>query len=786
MASLREEGPSPHGDDRLALYRGKRDPDRTPEPFDRDREGSGEPIFVVHRHDARRLHYDVRLERDGALASWAVPKGPPLVVGERHLAVHVEDHPLSYGSFEGRIPEGEYGAGTVEIWDRGVYEVLEEKKDGGLTVRLRGERLDGVWTLVPAHLGGDPRNWLVIRKSGGRTMQRPAGGPYAPMLATLADEVPGTDGWIFELKWDGYRAVGRIAGGEATLTSRSGQDLTERFHSVASALVRAIRTPECVVDGEICALDAAGRPSFQEMQRGGGTLRYMLFDLLEVEGEPLLDRPLVERRRRLEELLDPQRGVVVLSEAFSDGRALLEAATEHGLEGVMAKRADSRYRPGVRGRDWLKVKARRRQELVVAGYTRGTGARARLGALVLGVHRGAGLEWAGNVGSGFTEAEIERLLALLGPLERETTPLVEVPKMPRVAARDVVWVEPRLVCEVEFAEWTGDGRLRAPVYLGLREDKPATQVVRERAPEIEIRRNGRTLRIANLDKVFWPEEGITKGDLVDYYTAVAPVLLPHLRDRPFTMRRYPDGIEGEFFFQKDSPNHMPDWITTFEAEATTRETPRRTRLIRFPIVNDELALLWMVAMGCIDMNAWCSRVDRPDRPDFVLFDLDPADDAGFREAAQVAILVRDVLDLLGLEGFPKTSGSKGMHVIVPVARRYTFADTRRFAEVVAGALVRARPDLVTTEWPKARRRGVLIDANQNGEGKTIASVYSVRPRPGAPVSTPLTWDEVTEDLDPAAFTMGVVLDRVARLGDLHAPVLERRQSLGRALRALGA
>lgn len=781
-----ERSPASPAGDRLAPYRDKRDPGRTPEPFDPGAAAADRPVFVIHRHDARRLHYDLRLERNGALASWAVPKGPPLVVGEKHLAVHVEDHPLSYGLFEGRIPEGEYGAGTVEIWDRGVYEVVEEKKDGGLTVRLRGRRLDGVWTLVPAHLGGDERNWLLLRKAGGRTMERRSSAVYPPMLATLTEDVPEGEGWIYELKWDGYRAIGRIAGGEATLVSRSGRDLTERFRGVASELVRTLRTPECVVDGEICAIDAAGRPSFQQMQRGAENLRYMLFDLLEIEGESLRDRPLSERRRRLGDLIDPHRGVVVLSEAFPDGQALLAAAVDNGLEGVMAKRAGSRYRPGMRSPDWRKVKARLRQEFVVVGYTRGAGSRTRMGALVLAVRHDGGLEWAGNVGSGFGAAEIDRLLAALRPLERPATALRETPRMARVAARDVVWVEPRLVCEVEFAEWTADGRLRAPVYLGLRNDKMPTDVTRERVADAEINVGGRTLPIRNLDKVFWPGEGITKGDLVEYYAAIAPVLVPHLRDRPFTLRRYPDGIEGESFFQKDAPAHMPEGIPTFAAEATTRDTPRRTRLIRHPVVNDAFALLWMVAMGCIDMNPWCSRTDRPDRPDFVLFDLDPAEGVDFAAVVQVARLIKDVLDLLDLQGFPKTSGSRGIHVMVPIARRYTFEETRHFAEVVAGALRRTHPDLVTTEWGKSRRRGVLIDANQNGRGKTVASVYSVRPRPGAPVSTPLVWDDLTADLDPGVFTMDEVRRRVERLGDLHAPVLRLRQSLGGALRALGA
>jgi len=353
---------------------------------------------------------------------------------------------------------------------------------------------------------------------------------------------------------------------------------------------------------------------------------------------------------------------------------------------------------------------------------------------------------------------------------------------------DVVWVEPKLVAEVSFAEFTHDGRLRAPVYLGLREDKDASEVRRE-TPEAEpiadvIRKGKRTLRLSNLDKPFWPDEGITKGDLLAFYRDVAPVLLPHLRDRPFTMRRYPDGAFGKSFFQKDKPQGMPEWVETVNIEVTTRDKPRQRRRIDAPLVNDELALLWMVNMGCIDLNTWYSRVPKLERPDFVLFDLDPAADVGFRETVQVALLVKEALDTLGLECFPKTSGADGMHVLVPLARRHTYDDTRQFAEIVAGALASTHRGLVTTEWTKSKRKGVLIDANQNGEGKTIASVYSVRPKEGAPVSTPLRWDEVTESLDPGAFTMDVVRKRVAEHGDLYEGVLQSKQSLTAALRRL--
>jgi bifunctional non-homologous end joining protein LigD len=791
---------------KLQEYRRKRDPKKTPEPFGGKKKGKA-PIFVVQRHDARRLHYDFRLERNGALASWAVPKGVPLEPGQRALAVHVEDHPLEYATFEGEIPKGEYGAGSVEIWDRGTYELLDEKKDGGLTVRLHGERLEGLWSLVPAKLDGDPKNWLILRKREEGVATEPAKRrQYLPMLATPAKDVPTGADWLFEVKWDGYRAIADVRGGDATLTSRNGNDLTQRFRSTATAIERAVKTPDCVLDGEVCALDEEGRATFSAMQQGKTGTRYVFvaFDVLEVDGQPVVDLPLTERHQRLASLIDKRRRDVQVSEAFDDGRALYEAAKKQRFEGIMAKKRDSRYFPGRRTREWLKIKTHGRQEFVIAGYTRGQGRRSgSFGSLILGYFQAGGarinpgttnkpkgeLTYAGNVGTGFNDQEIDRLLGKLRPLERKKPPFRTVPKMPKVRKDAIVWVEPKLVAEVEFAEWTHDGRLRAPSYQGLREDKAADDVQREEPNSMEtipaeITKGKRTLKLSNLDKPFWPDEGITKGDLLAYYRDVASVLVPHLKDRPFTMKRYPDGAFGKFFFQKDAPTHMPDWIETREFVVSTRDSPRQRRKIQAPLVNDELALLWMVNMGCIDMNTWYSRVVKPHRPDWVLFDLDPSDDVGFEETVQVALLVKQALDTLDLESCVKTSGSDGIHVLVPIARRHTYDQTREFAEIVASALARTHHGLVTTEWTRAKRRGVLIDSNQNGEGKTIASVYSVRPREGAPVSTPLRWDEVKKGLDPREFTMDAVRERIEQHGDLFEPMLHGRQSLSAALKAV--
>ena len=778
---------------KLSEYKRKRDPKQTPEPFGSKKGKAKDPIFVVQRHDARRLHYDFRLEKDGTLLSWAVPKGVPLEPGQQHLAVHVEDHPLEYATFEGEIPKGQYGAGTVEIWDSGTYELLEEKQNGGLTVRLHGSKLRGTWSLVPAHLSGDEKNWLILRKrddAAPAPAPRPSSGEtYNTMLATLAEDVPRGADWAFEVKWDGYRAIAAVAGGDATLTSRNGNDLTTRFQNVAKELPKAVKTPDCVLDGEVCALDDTGRSSFSAMQQGkpGTPVVYYVFDVLEIDNEPVIDLPLVERRKLLENLLDRRNKTVRLSETFDDGRSLLEAAKQQHLEGIVAKRLDSRYLPGKRTRDWLKVKTHLEQEFVVAGYTKGTGRRASsFGSLVLGVYVGNELVYTGNVGTGFNAREIDKLLDKLRPLRRDSSPFREVPTMPKVRRNDVIWVEPMLVAEVEFAEWTHDRRLRSPTYKGLREDKAPAEVRREEPITDVVKKGSRELKLSNLDKVFFPAERITKGDLLEYYRAVAPVLVPHLKDRPFTMVRWPDGIEGKKFFQKDAPSHTPEWIRTFRTQVSTRESPRTKKWVNFPLADDELALLWMVNMGCIDMNTWYSRVDKPDRPDWVLFDLDPSPDVGFKETVQVALLVKQALDAFGLVGFPKTSSAEGMHILVPVERRYTYADTRQFAEIVAGAIARTHRGLATTEWTKSKRRGVLIDSNQNGEGKTIASAYSVRPRPGAPVSTPLRWSEVNEKLDPLSFTMPVVLERVRKHGDLFAGVLTTKQRLTDALKALGA
>ena len=761
----------------LEPYRKKRDPKKTPEPFGGRRRKGGDPLFVVQRHDARRLHYDLRLEENGVLLSWAVPKGVPMRKGDRRLAVHVEDHPLEYATFEGEIPAGEYGGGTVEIWDTGTYELVERKRDGGLTVQLHGSRLEGQWTLIPAHMDGDPKNWLLVRKDGSEAGD---GRVPKPMLATLADAPPEGEGWLHEVKLDGFRAIATVRAGEATLQSRNGNDLTERFAEVARALPGALRSADCVLDGEVCALDPDGHARFGLLQRGAGSLVVYLFDILELDGEDLTRRPLVDRRALLEQTLVPN-DVVRLSVAFDDGPALLEQVRALGMEGIVSKRAQSLYQPGKRGGAWVKVKTRGRQEFVIAGYTLGKGRRSKgIGALILAVERDGELVHVGNCGTGFDDKELDRLQDLLDPLRRDTCPLGVAPRMPRVRTTDVIWVEPKLVCEVEFAEWTSDGRLRAPVYMGLRDDKPASAVHRERPA-----RKGRPdPPVSNLDKVFWPDEGITKGDLIEYYREVADVLVPHLRDRPFTMKRYPDGIAGGHFFQKDAPKHMPDWIPTRPFPATSR-SDRSKRTIRYPLVNEPAALVWMANMGCIDMNAWYSRADKPERPG--LRPLRPRSHARGR-------VRRRGRSRTAREGRPRrgraarlSEDERRRRRARPRAARpplhlrghaQALGDAREGARRVASRADHHR----VVEGPPPRRPD-RRQPERPGTDDRIGLLRAARARV-RPCRRRSSGTSSRRSLEPEHFTMAEVLGRIADRGDLYEPVLEDRQALGPALRNL--
>ena len=789
----------------LTEYQRKRDFARTPEPKGRAPKTGVMRRYVVHRHHATRLHWDVRLEMGGILASWAVPNGPPLEAGKRRLAVHTEDHPIEYLTFHGVIPDG-YGAGTMTIWDTGEYEPLAEKDDE-YKVRFAGKRLEGEWVLVKTRQN-EGRDWLMI-KHGTPPKDDPLLGKISPMLAAAADEPFDSPEFIYEPKWDGVRTIAFVDGGEVRLQTRNLLDCTRQYPEatgIAEALTGAY---QAIVDGEVVALNEKGVPSFQRLQprmhvtdeatvrklRRSTPVIYQAFDLLWVDGEDLRRLPLRERLRRLAEVLTPM-GAIRRNEGFvGTGVALFEAAREQGIEGIVAKRLDSTYQPGARSPAWVKIKAQRTMECVIGGWTAGTGGRAStLGALLLGVYRDGKLEPVGHVGTGFDERTLRDLLATLERHEAPSSPFATQPR----ANQPARWCLPELVCEVEYTEVTRDGTLRHPTYRGLRPDIDPRECTGEERRESAKRAQaaakkaargavpspdgqgparvpavleveGHRIKLTNLEKVLFPEDGYTKADLVRYYTEVSPFLVPWLRDRPLTLKPFPDGIGGQSFYQKDKPDFTPRWIKSWRDP----EEPDND----YVLANDMATLVWLANYTAIELHPRLARIDLPDKPDNVMVDLDPAEGATWDDVKEVARAVKAVLDDLGMVGFPKTTGSRGMHVLVPVARRYTFEETRAFALRV-GQLARERlPKLVTLEFTKARRRGIYIDYLQNVRMKSTAGPYSVRPIRRAPVSAPLRWEEIGSLGRPDAFTIANMAARLETVGDLLAPSLDLAQTL---------
>ncbi len=812
--------------DQLAGYRRKRAFGETPEP-----EGGPSPAipesrprFVVHEHHARRLHWDLRLEHDGALASWAVPNGIPDDPRHNRKAIHVEDHPLEYIDFHGEIPAGNYGAGEVSIWDQGTYECEKWREDEVIVV-FHGQRLRGRYALFQA--GREPRDWMIHRMDPPVDPDaEPMPEFIAPMLARLSKLPADQQRWAFEVKWDGVRALTRAEPGRLHMFSRNGNEITPAYPELRG-LGRELGSRTAFLDGEIVALDATGRPSFEALQqrmhlRGEAAVRrlaqstpvtYMIFDLLWLDGHSLMDLSYSERRARLQTLgLEGERWRV--PESFvGEGSALLAATRERGLEGVIGKRLDSRYVSG-RQSAWTKVKNSNRQEVVIGGWTSGQGARsASLGALLLGVTGEDGeLHYVGRVGTGFDTRELAKLGELLEPLARPTTPFAG-----RQPPRGAHFVEPELVCEVEFSEWTRVGTLRQPSYKGLRDDKRPAEIVREFINDsgdspagespgpagsgaepgagldglfpaarpvrggIEVELEGRVLKLTNVDKVLYPSTGFTKGDLIAYYAAVAAVLVPHLRDRPLTLKRYPNGVEREFFYEKRSPPHRPEWVQTV---AMANEGDGRT--IPYTLCQDRPTLVWLANLADIELHPSLSSGRGAGPPTVVAFDLDPGAPAAIAECCTVALELRELFAQLKLEAFAKTSGSKGLQVYVPLNGEETgYGQTKSFAHAVAALLEQRHPELIVSSMAKARRRGkVLIDWSQNDEHKTTISVYSLRATELPSVSTPVDWHEVEAcrdrgDAELLRFGPDEVLTRIAGHGDLFAKILTLQQTLPR-------
>ena len=812
--------------DKLGRYRAKRDFQSPSEPAgSANAQPGNEARFVVQEHHATRLHWDLRLEHDGVLASWAIPNGIPPDPSENRLAVHTEDHPLEYLEFDGQIPVGEYGAGTMRIWDHGTFQChkWEPRK---VEVSFHGERLTGRYGLFPigSQSDGKGQDWMIHRIGPPADPdRRPMPEHLVPMLAGAGALPSPESGWAFEVKWDGVRAIAYVKPGRLRLESRNLREITDGYPELRGLLAQ-LGMRDAVLDGEIVAFDDDGRPSFERLQRrmhvtAASAVRrlaastpvvYAIFDLLYLDGHPLLELPYQERRSILEalELAGPAWRVPAAHRG--GGARLLEATRAQRLEGIVAKRLDSRYEPGRRTGAWVKVKHTLRQELVIGGWLPGEGRRSdRIGALLMGHYQDGAFRYAGRVGTGFTDKTLADLAARLAPLRSDFNPFVPAPKLPRNA----VFVTPELVAEIELREWTSERVMRAPSYKGLREDKapeevglegaadPAPQAAESRdrrgakaaaaAPpnspqqlfdaverladgSLAVLADGRRLKITNWDKVLFDMVGFTKGDLIAYYARAAPTLVSHLRDRPLTLKRYPDGVAGEYFYEKQSPSHRPDWVQT-----------ARIGSIDYTLAQDRATLIWLANLADVELHTSLSLARAPQRPTMLVFDLDPGPPAGILECCEVALVLEGLFAQLGLESAVKTSGSKGMQVYLPLNVDVTYEQTKPFARRVAELLEQRLPELVVSRMTKRLRPGkVLVDWSQNDAHKTTVNVYSVRGLDRPAVSTPVGWEEVRRclqdgDADLLSFETEQVLDRIDQLGDLFASTLSTTQLLPR-------
>jgi bifunctional non-homologous end joining protein LigD len=843
----------------LATYRTKRAVERTPEPAGRAAtEGEG-GLFVVHKHAATRLHYDLRLEMRGVLESWAVPKGPSRNPQDKRLAVHVEPNPIEYGDFEGIIREGNYGAGEVIVWDRGAWVPLEDPQQGmekgKLLFELKGYKLRGRWTLVKiksrsTRKDNTGKEWLLIKErdalvstngnqfvessvlSGLTVEELRDGNPRAReivrqleklkapkrrlrvgdvklMLAETRDEPFSRKGWLFEIKYDGYRILAGREGGDPKLLTRNANDATATFPEVARA-VRALPYDGLVLDGEVVCLDDVGRPSFDRLQKRGRLTRtpeirraaveypatYFAFDLLGFEGFDLRPLPVVVRKRLLQEVLPPAGALKYTDHVEEAGEAFYAELSKMRLEGMVAKKADGTYRAG-RSAEWLKVRADKTDDFVVVGFTQPKGSRSGFGALHLALYVGETLTYAGRVGSGFTAEQLDPIRARLES-GRRADPPCEGP-VPR--DHETIWTEPSVVCEVRFKEITDQGLLRQPVFLRFRDDKTPAECVRNVQPTTSNGQRGSAspisdvanqplhvasgpspdeVQLSNVHKIFWPKEGYTKGDLISYYRAISPWLLPYLKDRPLVLTRFPDGIEGKSFFQKDAPGFAPEWIRTetLWSEGSERE-------LDYFICDSEAALTYIINLGAIPLHIWGSRIGSLEQPDWCILDLDPKE-APFANVITVARAIKQLCDAIELACFIKTSGSTGLHVLLPVGRRLTFEQTRQLGQVLARIVAADWSEIATITRNPAKREGkVYLDYVQNGHGRLLVAPFSARPLPGAPVSMPLRWSEVKTGLEIGKFTIKTARARMQKLkDDPMRPVLDEQPDLHAVLERL--
>ncbi|ARB30523.1 DNA ligase D [Pseudomonas tolaasii] len=795
----------------LSEYNRKRDFKVTAEPAGKAPAGRRKAqalSFVIQKHDARNLHYDFRLELDGVLKSWAVPKGPSLDPTQKRLAVHVEDHPLSYGSFEGNIAPGQYGAGDVIVWDRGVWQPHDDPHQayaaGKLKFTLIGEKLAGDWALVRTRLkgSGDKEQWLLIKEKDDQA--RPAtdydivedqpksvlsdatvGKPkaraksrasprkavadlpehFSPQLATLVDQAPDGD-WHYEIKFDGYRMLARIQGGEVRLFTRNGHDWTERLPRQVKAL-QALKLKDSWLDGEVVSLNGDGLPDFHALQNAfdiGRSLDivYYLFDAPFLDGQDQSKAPVEERRAALKSALSGSRSKLLrFSEAFvANQRDIFESACDLALEGVIGKRAGSPY-ASTRNADWIKLKCRLRQEFVIVGYTFPKGSRSGFGALLLAVNDDSGLVYAGRVGTGFDQASLDTIYAQLKPLERKTSPL-EKP-LTSAQARGVHWVEPHLVGEAHFAEWTREGVVRQASFIALRTDKAVAQIIHEQPrtakslKPAKARNTGNEVTVTHPERVIDPQSGTQKQRLASFYAEISEWILPFLRHRPVSLLRAPEGIEGEQFFQKHSERLAIPHIKQLDQTLD----PAHARLMEIDTV---AALLGAVQMGTVELHTWGATADKIETPDLFVLDLDPDPALPWKTMLEAAQLTLSVLDELGLDAFVKTSGGKGLHIIVPLARRDGWDTVKAFAKAIAQFMTEQLPERFTaTSGPKNRVGKIFVDYLRNARGASTVAAYSVRARPGLPVSVPVSREELKDVRSAQQWTIANLLQRLLGL-----------------------
>jgi bifunctional non-homologous end joining protein LigD len=870
---------------KLSEYRRKRQFEKTPEPRGGKTARKDEKVFVVQKHAARRLHYDLRLEDGGVLKSWAVPKGPSMNPGDKRLAVQVEDHPFDYRTFEGTIPEGNYGAGEVIIWDQGTYEpegtesVPAQLARGDLKFQLHGHKLNGSFVLVKLKRSQKGNEWLLIKhrdddadanwnidehgesvvsgksiskKKSAREAQSEAAPPSpaklpgarsAPMpdqvsvtLAKLADDPFSDPNWLFEIKWDGVRTVAFINDGKVRLVSRTGRDVSAEYTEFQD-LAKNVRANTAILDGEIVALDETGRSNFQKLQNRIGSvnpstklletipLTYYFFDLLYCNGFDIRQSPLLARKELLAQILRGDDRVRYSEHQLEKGKELYGAAQDQGLEGIVGKQIESPY-TGNRTGFWLKFKIVNELDAVVIGWTAPRKTRQYFGALVLGLYDGEELKFIGSAGTGFDTKTQEQILKQLKPLKVSQPPFKNPPKV----REHVDWVKPEIVVLVKYANWTEDNHLRAPVYLSIRKDRtpedctfeaakpelanpqktrsrntpapittsikpapaassiprqsssdPLKEIGEGKSETLNIDLDGRTLHLTNLNKIYFPESKIRKRDLLAYYYRMADLILPFLKDRPIVMRRYPNGITGKSFFQKEAPSPLPQWLNT-----ATVYSDERGGDMQYVMANDRPSLVFLTNLGCIDHNPWSSRAKSQDYPDYVFFDLDPTPDTPFSTVLRVARAIQRVLRAAQVNYFLKTSGATGFHIYLPLEPVYTYEQARTFAQVISQLVATELPKDTTLERSVSKRpRGrVLLDALQNAKGKPLASVYSVRAFPGAPVSTPVTPKELEGDINPEKWTLRTLDARLREVGDLWKDFWNKRQTLDKPLTAL--